>query len=312
MKKHLLTLTAVAACSGLVAQTSILVDLGKPGLQSSAETDPNGYHWNNIAPADGATNGVLGWELLSEEEKAAYTNPGDHYAKEGILPYVAVPDAVDQTGVSTGVSIALTEVIDIADYTSAGGFGLAGLEYGDDLGAIPTQTGYPATATIDSFYINWEFEVVLTVSGLDDAKTYTLRMWGGQANSTRPSSFIVNGDMDGEQTIETFNNTGANEGDFAVFENVSPVNGEITIKYEQGVEDLGTPNGQWSTLEIIGDFGGGGDGTWYDYEVDENGWANTGDWLGWVNVTYDPWIISASLGVYMYISDDSGWVYIPK
>jgi len=311
MKKNLSTLIILGACSMLAAQTSILVDIGKIELQSSAETDPNGYHWNNIFPEADASNGVLGWELLSEEQKAAYTDPGAHYAMEGILPYPAVVDAVDQTGANTGVNIWLTEVIDVADYTTAGGLGRAGLEYGDDLGAIPTETGYPATATIDSFYINWEFEVIFTVTGLDDSETYTLKMWAGQARGTRPASFIINGDTEGEQTIETFNNTGANAADYALFENVSPVNGEITIQYEQGEEEVGTPNGHWSTLEITGNFGGGTE-TWYGYEVDANGWVNTESWIGWVNIIYDPWIWSTSLDKYVTITDDSGWVYVPK
>lgn len=311
MKTQLLAFAVTGLCGCLGAQTSILVDLGKRALESSSETDPNGYHWNNISPEEAATNGVLGWELLTEEQKTNYTDPGDHYANNGVLPYPTVVDAVDQTGAATGVNITLSEVIDIADYTNAGGFGVAGLEYGDDFGAIPTSTGYPGTATIDSFYINWEFEVVFTISGLDDAKTYTLKMWGGQARDSRPSSFIVNGDLDGEQTFETLNNTGANSGDYALFENVSPVNGEITIKYEQGVEDLGTPNGHWSALEIIGDFSGGGE-TWMGYPVRPDGYADTTPWMGWVWVDTQPWIWVVDLDKYVYIDNDSGWVYAPK
>ena len=311
MKKTLTTLTLFGLVSLLTAQTSILVDIGKPGLESSSATDPNGYHWNNIAPEADASNGVLGWELLTAEQKAAYTNPGDHYSTPGIIPYPAVVDALDQAGNATGVNITLTEVIDGNTFTSAGGFGRAGLEYGDDLGPVPTSTGYPGTATIDSFYINWGFEVVFTVSGLDDARTYTLKMWGGQARDSRPSSFIVNGNLEGVQTIETFNNTGSDPADYALFADVSPVNGEITIKCEQGVTDDQGINGQWSTLEIIGDFSGGGE-TWLGYPVDENGWANTGDWMGWVNVVNQPWIWSLDLNKYIYVNDDSGWVYVPN
>lgn len=51
---------------------------------------------------------------------------------------------------------------------------------------------------------------------------------------------------------------------------------------------------------------------WYGFSVDEVGWANTESWLGWVNVTHEPWVISASLDRYIYLPDDSGWVYIPK
>lgn len=51
---------------------------------------------------------------------------------------------------------------------------------------------------------------------------------------------------------------------------------------------------------------------WYGYAVDELGWANTGTWMGWVNVASDPWIFSASLDKYVYAADDSGWVYTLK
>lgn len=302
---------AIGLASGLGAQTSILVDFGKAGLESTAETDPNSYHWNNIVPDASATNGVLGWELLSEEEKAAYTDPGAHYAMAKIIPYTAVADAVDQAGSSTGVSIVLSAVTDIADYTNAGGFGVAGLEYSDDLGAIPTQTGYPATATIDSFYINWEFVVTFTLSGLDDSETYDLKMWGGQGRSARPSGFIVNGDTEGKQTFETLNNVGAAASDYALFEDVAPVGGVITIEYLQGVANPnaeGSVNGQWSTLEVTGNFGGEV-ADWYGYSVDGEGWANTGTWLGWVNVNYDPYIYLSSLNKYLYIADDSGWAF---
>lgn len=314
MKKRLMLIPAMLPFTAILhAQTSILIDLSKPGLESSAETDPNGYHWNNIVPHPEAVNGVVGWEKLTEEQKAGYTNPQTHFETPGLLPLTLIEDAVDQTGMNTGVSVILTETRDIADYTNAGGpFGRAGEEYADELGALPTETGYPATATIDGFYINWEFESVLTISGLDDAETYTLKMWGGYARESAPTSWIVNGDADGEQTIETFNNTGANPEDYAIFENVAPVNGEITVQYEQGVEGVGTPKGHWSTFEITGNFSSDTTDTWMGYVVDENGWANTGPWLGWVNVTYDPWIISTSLDSYLYIGDGSGWVYVPK
>jgi hypothetical protein len=51
---------------------------------------------------------------------------------------------------------------------------------------------------------------------------------------------------------------------------------------------------------------------WYGYTFDDQGWADTTPWLGWVNVTHDPWIWVVDLGKYIYISDDSGWTYIPN
>lgn len=49
---------------------------------------------------------------------------------------------------------------------------------------------------------------------------------------------------------------------------------------------------------------------WNGYEVDENGWVDTGAWLGLVNVTNDPWIWNESISGYMYMPNDSGWAYV--
>lgn len=51
--------------------------------------------------------------------------------------------------------------------------------------------------------------------------------------------------------------------------------------------------------------------TWQGYALDADSWANTGSWLGWVNTFFDPYIWSNSLNKYVYIEDDSGWVYVP-
>jgi len=315
-KRTLLALTLAGLSVSLFGQTSILIDFGKPELQSSAETDPNGYHWNNVVPEADAPNGRLGWEMLTAEEREAINPVIFLYYQDDLgLPYSILENMVDQTGSSTGVSLNLQMVEQRVPYdplTDAGGFGRAGLEYGDDLGPIPTETGYPGSATIDSFYINVDYLATLHISGLDDSQTYTIKMWGGQGRDSRPAAWGV---FDSElQIVETFNNTGANPSDYAVFENVSPVNGEIAVTYQQGIldGDFSAANGQWSTMEIIGEFNGGG-ATWYGYPVDDDGWANTGDWMGWVNVTYDPWIISLDLGgKYVYVADDSGWVYVPR
>jgi hypothetical protein len=52
--------------------------------------------------------------------------------------------------------------------------------------------------------------------------------------------------------------------------------------------------------------------TWLGYPVSEQGWVDTGSWLGWVNVTNDPFVWMDKLGKYTHISGDSGWVYLPK
>jgi len=55
----------------------------------------------------------------------------------------------------------------------------------------------------------------------------------------------------------------------------------------------------------------GGGETWYGYAVDANGWANTGSWMSWVNVTFDPYIWNLALDKYVIITDGSGWVFVP-
>ncbi|NDV63239.1 hypothetical protein G0Q06_12305 [Puniceicoccales bacterium CK1056] len=54
--------------------------------------------------------------------------------------------------------------------------------------------------------------------------------------------------------------------------------------------------------------------TWAGYDVDENGFADTGAWMGIVNVTSDPWIYVYDLGKYIYIpaeavSESGAWIY---
>jgi hypothetical protein len=51
---------------------------------------------------------------------------------------------------------------------------------------------------------------------------------------------------------------------------------------------------------------------WYGFAIDASGYADTGDWLGMVYVGNDPWIWSVALGKYIYVTNDSGWVYVPQ
>ena len=89
---------------------------------------------------------------------------------------------------------------------------------------------------------------------------------------------------------------------------------EISTDYVDGAMGAGAIYFQ----DLEGYVQGGGDGnTWYGYDVTEDGWAEAAGWLGWVNVTGDPWILSLSLDKYIYIpgeqSAESGaWMYIPK
>jgi len=62
----------------VTGQDTILLDVGKPELLSSAETDPNGYHWNNMAPDQEAPNGRLGW-INAVYDPAIYSLSLDRY-----------------------------------------------------------------------------------------------------------------------------------------------------------------------------------------------------------------------------------------
>ncbi len=56
---------------------------------------------------------------------------------------------------------------------------------------------------------------------------------------------------------------------------------------------------------------------WGDYEISSNWTVDTGDWLGVLNVYWDPWVYHYKTGNYLYIPQGSptatgGWTYIPK
>lgn len=65
----------------------------------------------------------------------------------------------------------------------------------------------------------------------------------------------------------------------------------------------------YDRLELFDEAGGL---TWLDYALDDLGWTNTEGWLGWVNAWNAPYVYIDHLNSYGIITDDSGWVYIPK
>lgn len=57
--------------------------------------------------------------------------------------------------------------------------------------------------------------------------------------------------------------------------------------------------------------------TWNGYPMNEAGnWANTGTFLGWVEITLAPYLYSLSLGKYVYVPDpaaiDGSWIFVPR
>lgn len=49
---------------------------------------------------------------------------------------------------------------------------------------------------------------------------------------------------------------------------------------------------------------------WYDFTADPNGWVDTQDWIGWLNVADDPYVWSSDLNSWLFIPDNSGWIFI--
>ena len=56
---------------------------------------------------------------------------------------------------------------------------------------------------------------------------------------------------------------------------------------------------------------------WAGYEIDSNGWVNTGEWMGMLNVIHAPWIYSQLRQDWLFIeesfvSEDGTWIFIPR
>lgn len=63
------------------------------------------------------------------------------------------------------------------------------------------------------------------------------------------------------------------------------------------------------------------EGEWEGYPVDENGWVDTGDHLGFINVVNEPWYFSFLLDRFFYVADPAliganavtgSWMYMTK
>ena len=52
-------------------------------------------------------------------------------------------------------------------------------------------------------------------------------------------------------------------------------------------------------------------GVFNEYDIMEDGWTDTGDFMGFVNVISYPWVYVQNLGKYVYATDAS-WFYVPK
>ncbi len=59
------------------------------------------------------------------------------------------------------------------------------------------------------------------------------------------------------------------------------------------------------------------DETWSGYPVDENGWTDASDWLGWLFAGFEPWIYSQNLDAWLYMEEPSpedvgAWSWHPR
>jgi hypothetical protein len=58
--------------------------------------------------------------------------------------------------------------------------------------------------------------------------------------------------------------------------------------------------------------------TWAGYDVDANGWVDTGSYLGLLHVDYAPWVYSTTLGgTWFYLPEENvlssgAWLWAPK
>jgi hypothetical protein len=90
--------------------------------------------------------------------------------------------------------------------------------------------------------------------------------------------------------------------------------------YETGWPIQENEGHKWSfsiaDLLIVANVEGTVDPTWAGYTV-VDGWADTGDFMGWLYVGDDPWQFSLILDKHIYLpeadlSENGGWSYIPK
>jgi len=81
-------------------------------------------------------------------------------------------------------------------------------------------------------------------------------------------------------------------------------------------EETDSPEGIWSWFQKSVSVSAGGD-YWLGYPVGDDGWTYTGDWLGWVNVDFQPWVYILDLGNFAWFAEETDssegvWCWISK
>jgi hypothetical protein len=130
--------------------------------------------------------------------------------------------------------------------------------------------------------------------------------WEFQTKEADSKFFPITADLQEFELVATFPDIVADDS-----YQVVQLGFEITNEFDGAAMDSGTIYFQ----DIEGFIVGGDTPTWASYAVDENGWANTEGWLGWVNTAQAPWIQILAIDNYGYVEEsgvtDSGaWIYV--
>ncbi|MGC9452365.1 MAG: hypothetical protein ACP5I4_13065 [Oceanipulchritudo sp.] len=78
------------------------------------------------------------------------------------------------------------------------------------------------------------------------------------------------------------------------------------------ITNLGANVGYKGTAVAL--LGGGGEQTWNGYPLRPDGYVDTTPWMGFVYAgnAEAKWVWNINLAKWVYVNDDSGWVYLPK
>ncbi len=144
--------------------------------------------------------------------------PADTFGSWTVLDAIAVSTTATlldfSDGTDTGWDITVT---DAPSETTSGGVNSVGSGDADWVDEAVVSTFYHAATSSNP--AEYEF------SGLDNSKTYTIKVFGSRANTApRQAEFSVDGHSTNETIEASFNST-----DIALFENVSPSSGIIDL-----------------------------------------------------------------------------------
>ena len=246
----------------------------------------SGVTWssnNEIAVLDTPVN-------LSAGE--AFTFRIDFFLQEWNDPSDFVPPAEGQFyelwtfGLKTDNSTMLVERVD----PLSGGIHVQGLAEG-----IRLLDGAYGSAMIT--------ESVVLALGISYSASYTLNLGSDAASSS--IDVILTNNL--QETSATGKVDGIAE---SLYADITSGNG--AYMYMQTLLTYGQPNGIDGMAVDTVTIGAEDPLSWHGYTADDMGWADTEGWIGWVNITDDPWIWVINLGHYIYLPSDTNWAFVPR